>query len=100
METKSSQWLSNQLTSWSSTLLLELDTQNRRMANYRKLAFSKCDLNQFLLFQKYRGTGHHGYPSPIPHHNDEDAGCEEGLHSKPDLSEASILVDSLDQNQI
>jgi len=65
------------------------------MANYGKLAFPQHDLNQILLFQKHWRSGHHGDPSPIPHHNDEDAGCEEGLHSKPYLSETSILVDSL-----
>lgn len=48
-----------------------------------------------LLLQKHRRSAHKGDASPVPDHDDEDAGCEESLHSKPNFCEAAILVDAL-----
>ena len=53
-----------------------------------------------LLLQQYGGPGHEGDPSPVPDEDDEDAGGEEGLHGKPDLGEASVLVDALQKQRV
>lgn len=50
-----------------------------------------------LLLQQDRRSGHQGDSPPVPDHDDEDAGGEEGLHGKPDLGEATVLVDSLEK---
>ena len=87
-----------QITSPSST-----PTTCTRPRRTRSVSGRSCDAvmlqNQLLLLQKHWGSGHHGDPPPIPHHNDEDAGREEGLHGKPHLGEASILVDSLERSR-
>lgn len=48
-----------------------------------------------LLFQQHGRSAHEGDPSPVPDHDDEDAGCEECLHGKPHFGEASVLMDAL-----
>lgn len=63
-------------------------------------SFPKMHLLINLLFEKHWGSGHHVDPPPIPHHDDEDARREEGLHGKPHFGEASILVDSLGRDQL
>ncbi len=50
-----------------------------------------------LLLQQHRRSAQEGDPSPVPDHNDEDAGCEKSLHGKPYLSKASVLMDALVQ---
>lgn len=52
-----------------------------------------------LLLQQHRRSPHEGDPSPVPDHDDEDAGCEECLHGKPNFGEASILVDALEEEE-
>lgn len=37
-------------------------------------------------------------PSPIPNHDDENAGCKECFHGKPDFCEAAVLMDTLKVN--
>lgn len=48
-----------------------------------------------LLLQQDRRSAHEGDASPVPDHDDEDAGCEERLHGKPNFCEASVLMDAL-----
>ncbi len=48
-----------------------------------------------LLLQQHRRSAHEGDPSPVPDHDDEDAGSEECLHGKPYFGEASVLMDAL-----
>lgn len=52
-------------------------------------------IDDALLLQQHRRSAHEGDPSPVPDHDDEDAGCEECLHGKPHLGEASVLMDAL-----
>lgn len=51
---------------------------------------------ELLLLQQHRRSAHEGDPSPVPDHDDEDAGCEECLHGKPHFGEASVLMDALE----
>lgn len=53
------------------------------------------ETDEALLLQQHRRSAHEGDPSPVPDHDDEDAGCEECLHGKPHFSEASVLMDAL-----
>lgn len=53
------------------------------------------ETDEALLLQQHRRSAHEGDPSPVPDHDDENAGCEECLHGKPHFSEASILMDAL-----
>uniref|UniRef100_A0A2D4Q2I2 Uncharacterized protein n=1 Tax=Micrurus surinamensis TaxID=129470 RepID=A0A2D4Q2I2_MICSU len=46
------------------------------------------------LFQEHRWPCHLHNPSPIPNHDDENAGCKECFHGKPDFCEASILMNT------
>ena len=48
-----------------------------------------------LLLQQHGGSGQEGDPSPVPDHDDEDAGREERLHGKPHFRESSVLMDAL-----
>lgn len=59
----------------------------------------KCCEGGALLFQEDGRSGHEGDASPVPDHNDEDAGRKKSLHGKPDLGETSILMNALELNR-
>lgn len=72
--------------------------RDRNTAGPQEPVSPRSARKRLLLFQKHRGPGHHGDPAPVPYHDYEDAGRQEGLHGEPHLGEASVLVDSLDRH--
>jgi len=54
------------------------------------------DRNIALLFQQDGWPGHLGDSLPVPDHDNEDAGSEERLHGKPNLGEATVLMNALE----
>ena len=56
---------------------------------------SETGKKESLLLQEDGRSAHEGDASPVPNHDDEDAGCEEGFHGEPNFCEASILMNAL-----
>lgn len=52
------------------------------------------------LLQQNRSARHQRDPPPVPDHDDQNAGGEEGLHGKPHFCKASVLVDTLGRNKV
>lgn len=52
------------------------------------------------LLQQDRSACHQRDPPPVPDHDDQNAGGEEGFHGKPDFREASVLMDTLRRNEV
>lgn len=51
------------------------------------------------LLQQDRSACHQRDPPPVPDHDDQNAGGEEGFHGKPHFREASVLMDTLRRNE-
>lgn len=51
------------------------------------------------LLQQDGSARHQRDPPPVPDHDDQNAGGEEGFHGKPHFCKASVLMDTLGRNK-
>lgn len=73
---------------------------NEHLSRVPLLEVPCATTGSYSLLQQDGSSCHQRDPPPVPHHDDQNAGRQEGFHGKPHLGETPVLMDALRKTRV